>query len=85
MEVGEILARQEAVTELREKLDLREWLAMLGQEAQAGLHPEELVNWAGRSTPVSLSLWRTVSAIIAALFLASAVWVFVAEILDGWL
>jgi hypothetical protein len=74
-EVGEILARQEAVTELREKLDLREWLAMLGEEAHAGLHPEEFVTWAGRSTPVSLSLWRTASAIIAVLFLASAAWV----------
>ncbi len=74
-EVGDVLARQEAVTELREKLDLREWLAMLGEEAQAGLHPEELTKWAGRRTQINLPLWRIVSAIIAVLFLASAVWV----------
>jgi MutS-like protein len=74
-DVGEILARQEAVTELREKLDLGEWLAMLGQEAQAGLHPDELTKWAERRTQVSLTLWRSVSLIISVLFLASAVWV----------
>ncbi len=74
-EVGEIRARHESITELHEKLDLREWLAVLGQEAQAGLHPEELTVWAERRTQVNLPLWRIVSAIIAVLFLASAVWV----------
>jgi MutS domain V len=74
-EVREVLARQEAVTELREKLDLREWLAMLGEEAQAGLHPEELVTWAGRRTSVNLPFWRAASVIVSVLFLASGVWV----------
>ena len=74
-EVEEVLSRQEAVTELREKLDLREWLAMLGREAQAGLHPEELGKWASQETHVNLPFWRFVSLLISILFLASAVWV----------
>ncbi len=74
-QVEEVQARQKAIIELREKLDLREWLAMLGEEAKAGLHPEELAAWAERKTTVRLAFWRVVSVIIAALFLASAVWV----------
>ena len=47
-DVDEVISRQAAVTELREKLDLREWLAVLGGEARTGLHPEELVGGRGR-------------------------------------
>ncbi len=38
--------RQEAVRELRACLDLREDLAVLGEDVEAGIHPGELVNWA---------------------------------------
>lgn len=73
--VEEVLSRQAAVSELRENLDLREWLAMLGREAQAGLHPDELVKWASHETHVNLPFWRAISLVIALLFLGSAVWV----------
>lgn len=73
-ELNEILARQQAVSELREKLDLREWLAVLGKEAHTGLHPDELVAWAERRTTTGLTSWRLVALLIALLFLASAVW-----------
>ena len=42
----EIRERQSAVAELRGNLDLREDLAVLGEEAAAGVHPEALVQWA---------------------------------------
>jgi hypothetical protein len=42
----EIGKRHEAVNELRGQLDLRENLAVLGEDARVGVHPEELVNWA---------------------------------------
>ena len=83
-ESAEILARHEAVSELREKLDLREWLAVLGKEAQAGLHPEELAAWSEQKTTVNLPFWRGVSLIIALLFLVSAVWVLLGANL-GWM
>ena len=45
-EPGEVCARQEAVRELRPRLDLRESLALLGEEAAAGVDPGFLVAWA---------------------------------------
>jgi len=83
-EVEEVLSRQQAVTELRDKLDLREWLAVLGREAQTGLHPDELAAWAEQRTHVTLPFWRIVSLLIALLFLASAVWVLLGGNL-GWM
>jgi hypothetical protein len=42
----EILARQEAIRELRPKLDLRERLGFLAAEAQAWIPTESLISWA---------------------------------------
>lgn len=40
-----VRARQAAVTELRSRLDLREELAVLGEEVRIGVHPETLAAW----------------------------------------
>ena len=40
-----VLARQEAVTELRPRLDLREDLAILGENARTGVDPTALAAW----------------------------------------
>jgi hypothetical protein len=58
--------RQEAVSDLRGRLDLREDLAVLEEDVRAGVHPEALVRWAeeapilvtrrGRAAAVLLSL-----------------------------
>lgn len=42
---GAIRARQEAVDELRPRLDLREDLGVLGEEARAGVDPVSLAAW----------------------------------------
>ena len=42
----EIAARQAAVTELTDRLDLREDLAVAGTDVRASVHAEELVAWA---------------------------------------
>ena len=42
----EILARQAAVDELRSNIDLREDLAVLGEEVRAAVHPDVLLEWA---------------------------------------
>jgi hypothetical protein len=44
----EVRARQEAVRELRGRLDLREDLALLGEDVAAGVHEAELAAWGAR-------------------------------------
>jgi len=44
--IATVLERQQSVAELRERLDLREDLAVLGETAGVGVQPEELVRWA---------------------------------------
>jgi hypothetical protein len=44
--VATIQERQEGGADLRERLDLREDVAVLGETAGVGVHPEELVRWA---------------------------------------
>jgi hypothetical protein len=50
---AEILARQQAVEELRNGVDLREELASFGSEIRSAIHPEILTRWArcSRSLP----------------------------------
>jgi len=49
---SEILRRQEAVRELRDYLDLREDLSLLGPEVRSAMHPEFMSKWA--SAPSNL-------------------------------
>lgn len=42
----QITERHAAVSELRKELDLREDLAVLGEDARVGVHPEALIEWA---------------------------------------
>jgi len=73
--IPEIRARQQSVEELRPRLDLREGLALLGDEVDAGAHPEELVAWAGRP-PIFTARqmnWLRLAALLIGLFSAAAV------------
>ena len=73
-----ILERQTFVAELREKLDLREMLAAIGEELGARLQPESLIRWA-ESVPRlrNSALWWLAGAFSAAT-LATIVYGFVA-------
>jgi hypothetical protein len=57
----EILARQKAVDELRTRLDLREDLALLGQDFRASGHPDALAQW-GAEPIVLFPGWMRVAA-----------------------
>src|SRR5215468_9730356 len=73
--IPEVLARQQSVDELRSRLDLREDLALLGDEVKAGAHPEELVAWAGRP-PIFIERqlnWLRLAALLIGLFSAVAI------------
>jgi len=67
----EVRARQAAVAELAPRLDLREELALLGDEVRAGLAPEALARWAVTPPPSFHLGLRTASAVLAASALTS--------------
>ncbi len=73
---GEVRERQAAVAELRPRLDLREDLALLGEDVRAGVHPELLARWAAEAPVPSLRTWRPLAAgLAAAAVLGFAGWV----------
>jgi hypothetical protein len=71
----EIRKRHEAVNELRPELDLREDLAVLGEDARVGVHPEELISWAEspNQMPASWLAWASPILAVSAL-LGAVVW-----------
>jgi hypothetical protein len=76
-ELAAILERQKLIEELREKLDLREDLAVTGEDLRARLNPETLVTWAeGESILPKNAIWRGVAALLAILAGAGIVYWF---------
>lgn len=71
-----IRARQAAVAELRPRLDLREDLAVLGPDVEAGVHPVELETWGEAPVELPAPGQRTAALVLAALGIAT---------LLGWL
>jgi len=66
----DILERQSLIHELRDKLDLREDLAVNGEDLRTRFNPESLVGWAESQRVLPKSPWRFVTAFLA---LATAV------------
>jgi MutS domain V/MutS domain III len=72
----EALARQEAIEELRRRLDLREEIALLGEDVRSEVHPEKIAGWgaaensapAGWLRPLALLLSLAAVATFAAFF-----------------
>ena len=62
----EIRARQQAIEELRFRVDLREYMAQLGEDVRAGVHPEALSVW-GAAPPLLDSRGGRVVCALAAL------------------
>jgi hypothetical protein len=69
--------RQEAVAELAPRLDLREDLAVLGENARDGVHANALSTWGEREPILQPSAFRTVAWILSALGAIAAVALFV--------
>jgi hypothetical protein len=73
---AEVLARQDAVRELRERLDLREDLAILGADVRAGLHAAKLRRWAEAPAAFSARGLPSAAAALSALSLGGlALWI----------
>jgi hypothetical protein len=72
--VAALVERQSLVAELRPKLDLREDLAVTGEELHLRLNPESLVAWAGEKSTVGQPAWRIVAAMFAIAAVAAIVY-----------
>jgi len=64
-ELSEIRERQKLIEELREKLDLREDLAVAGKELSARMNPESLVDWAEGKSILPHGTWRVIAAVLS--------------------
>ncbi|HWR34444.1 MAG TPA: mismatch repair protein [Clostridia bacterium] len=67
-----VRAREAAISELRDKLDLREDLAVLGENVAVGVHPEALIEWA-EGPRVLTAVWPRAVAKMLAIFAVAAV------------
>jgi hypothetical protein len=76
--LGEIQARQAAVTELRARLDLRESLAISGEDVRSTVHADSMTTWAESKSAVAPAPIQ-----IAGLFLA-ALWLFSLAAWQAW-
>jgi hypothetical protein len=74
--VPQLTQRHAAVAELRSRLDLREDIAILGEDLKVGIHPEALIQWAEAPNQLTrpwlrwLSLFLAIAAIAAAIIWA---------------
>ncbi|MFN7995002.1 MAG: hypothetical protein U0Q18_15450 [Bryobacteraceae bacterium] len=66
-------ARQGAVSELRPMLDLREDLAVLGEDLRSGVHPEELAAWGEQPPILQSGRARLISFLLPCLLIAGAI------------
>jgi MutS domain V len=71
--VPQLTQRHAAIAELRSRLDLREEMAILGEDIKVGIHPDALTQWAEASNQLTnpwlhwLSLLLAIAAIAAAI------------------
>jgi hypothetical protein len=75
-ELQAILERQKLVAELRENLDLREYLAVTGEALRSRLQPESLAGWAEDSARLPGGPWRAIAVLLPPTFLAALTFYF---------
>jgi hypothetical protein len=71
--VAEINQRHASVAELRNHLDLREDMAVLGEELKAGIHPKPLIEWAEAPNQLTHAWLRWLSLVLAVAAIAAGV------------
>jgi MutS domain V len=71
--VAEITQRHAAVAELRNRLDLREDVAILGEDLKVGIHPDALMQWAEAPNQLTHSWLRWFSLLLAIAAIAAAI------------
>ena len=76
-----VLSRQALVAELREKLDLRERMAVAGESLRPRLDPESLVSWGEHAPELPGNIWWAVCVLLTAAMIAGTVYWFSTAIL----
>jgi hypothetical protein len=72
---AKVRERHACVSELRDQIDLREAVAVLGEGVKVGVHPEELLHWAEAPNQMKPLWLRWLAVSLAALaVLAAVVW-----------
>jgi hypothetical protein len=66
-----VLQRQQSIAELRDRLDFREELAVLGESTEAGVRPEELSRWAESANQLT-DRWILPAAVLLPVLLVAA-------------
>lgn len=64
--IADLRGRHQAIEELRPRLDMREKLAVLGDDFRTGVDPERLIQWASEP-PQPFPIWRRIVAFVLAL------------------
>ena len=77
-----VRARQEAVEELRPRLDLREDLAVLGEDVRTGVHPELLAAWGEQPPLLDAQQLRPLAIVLSALGISSLIGLAIIGIAD---
>jgi hypothetical protein len=67
-----IQERHESIVDLRERLDLREEMAVLGEDSRVGVNPQSLLAWAESPNQLSQSWLLAVALLLPALAIAAA-------------
>ena len=80
--VPEIHERHKVIVELRDRLELREELALLGEDLKVRLDPRSLENWAEAPPLLPAGPWRIVAALLA--ISAAATIIFLLATLKLW-
>jgi hypothetical protein len=71
--VPQLTQRQAAVAELRNRLDLREDVAILGEDLTVGIHPDALTQWAEAPNQLTHSWLRWLSLLLAVAAVVTAI------------
>ncbi len=74
--VPAIHERHKVIVELRDRLDLREKLALLGEDLKVRLDPRSLENWAAAAPQLPAGPWRIVAALLAISAAATTIYLF---------
>jgi hypothetical protein len=68
-----VLQRQQSVAELRDRLDFREALAVLGETAEVGVRPEELSRWADSANQLTQRFLLPAAMLLPVLLIAASI------------
>jgi MutS domain V len=71
--VAQLTQRHAAVAELRSRLDLREDIAILGEDLKVGIHPDALTEWAEAPNQLTHRWLRWLSLLLAIAAIAAAI------------